>query len=321
MWMSAAWKHAPGDPAATGNPRTITLEPGDTVLFKGGVVYRGQIEIEADGTFSRPITYKGDGWGMEKAILEGSKPITTAWTQCESASACGDNPDWQKIHYTAAPAGVNFTAGFFEDDDFIWQAQDPDPVDPFYYDRIDDFRIIPYNDPTIHQTRTSITDPRHFTQTDPAFWQGAYVIVWHIPNVTSIKKITSFDPATHTIYHEDLGGDIYTDRDTYYAVLNHMSLLNKPGEYVLDENAGRFYVWPSSSDQPTQHTYSFLENATGIYASGQQHLVIEGFNLQKFTMGIRAIGEAGDVAIRNNTVRLLRSNNWYAVQVSGDDML
>src|SRR5258707_309243 len=41
--MSTPWKRSPGDGEATGNPRAKVLGPGDTVLFRGGVVYRGAI--------------------------------------------------------------------------------------------------------------------------------------------------------------------------------------------------------------------------------------------------------------------------------------
>jgi len=319
---ATAWKHAPGDSEAIGNPDSVDLEPGDTVLFKGGVTYRGNLLIEASGAEGQPITYKGDGWGDEKAIIEGAAPITTTWTQCESQQACGGNPDWQNVYYTDAPAGVDFTQGFYEDDDFIWQAQDPNPDDPFYYDRIEYFRVITQTDPTVSQTTMSITDPGYFTQTDPSAWDGASVVVWRIPNVTEIVKITDFDPAAHTVTHEELSGDIYDDRDSFYAVLNHLRLLDQPGEYVLDEVTQRLYVWPSDSDHPDQHTYSVNQGGAGIRAYGKRYLVIEGFKVQKFTMGIRAIrDETSDVVIRDNQVRLLRSNDWYAVQVGGDDML
>jgi len=66
----SAWKRAPGDPAATGNPASIDLQPGDTVLFKGGVTYRGYIYLlRVNGTMTAPITYKGDGWGDERAVI------------------------------------------------------------------------------------------------------------------------------------------------------------------------------------------------------------------------------------------------------------
>ncbi len=70
---STPWKHAPGDPNATGNSASATLQPGDTVLFKGGVIYGGSISIKASGVSGNHITYKGDGWpeGV-KAIFDGN---------------------------------------------------------------------------------------------------------------------------------------------------------------------------------------------------------------------------------------------------------
>ncbi|MDP2877519.1 MAG: fibronectin type III domain-containing protein, partial [Holophaga sp.] len=79
------WKHAPGDPQATGQPRSIVLKGGDRVLFKSGVVYRGQIRIPASGYPNQPITYKGDAWGTGKAILSGAEAITT-WRRATSAA-------------------------------------------------------------------------------------------------------------------------------------------------------------------------------------------------------------------------------------------
>jgi hypothetical protein len=97
---ASSWKHAPGDPNATGNPAnkgylTDPLQPGDTVLFKGGVIYKGTMSIDGrwlNGIQGKPLVYKGDGWGSEKAVLDGSLSVTGPWTKCPSASACMNNP-------------------------------------------------------------------------------------------------------------------------------------------------------------------------------------------------------------------------------------
>src|SRR6266446_8072476 len=48
---STPWKHSPGDPNATATAAR-TLLPGDTVVFRGGVQYNGQINVNASGTSS-----------------------------------------------------------------------------------------------------------------------------------------------------------------------------------------------------------------------------------------------------------------------------
>ncbi len=71
---TTAWQHAPGDVNARNSPSGIKLQPGDTVLFKGGVAYWGTINIKESGAQGNPITYDGNSagtWGNGKAIIDG----------------------------------------------------------------------------------------------------------------------------------------------------------------------------------------------------------------------------------------------------------
>lgn len=322
---SSPWKHSPGDSNATGNANR-SLTGGDTVIFKGGVIYRGEVTIyRKNGSADNPITLKGDGWGTQKAVFDGSTPITSSFTRCQSASDCFGNPNYQNIYYTDLPIGTyTFDTGFYEDDEFLWHSQDPNPADPMYYDRREDLRVIPLNDSSIKYGRTYVTDPRYFTQSDASFWNGAYVIAWVVPNVMSIKKITSYDPGAATVYYNDLGNDTYLDRDSYYSVLNHPSMIDKEGEFSFDEITGRFYVWPRGNT--ISHSYSVRTMTTGIYINSSKYVVVEGFVVRKYTFGIRAIDSGGggapeNVIIRNNEVKKLKSNNWYAVQVNGNNII
>jgi signal peptidase I len=321
---NTAWKHAPGDPDAAGNPAAVTLEPGDVVQFKGGVRYLGTLSIDAHGTAEQPIIYRGSDWGTEAAIFEGADSFGGTWTRCSSAAACGNNPNFSNIFYTQAPADADPFTGFYEDQEFIWAAQDPNPDDFFHYDRTEYFNVIPHDDASIYYTRTSITDPSYFTQSDPNYWDSAYIIAWRIPNITVIRKVTGFDPATSTIYFEDLEGDIYDDRDSYYAVLNHPALIDTPGEYAFDEADQRFYLWPNNSDHPANHIYKVQRrnlaiNDFQLHSNPSQHLEIDGFTFQHFTRGI--ISEGSNITIKNNYFHKFRSNNWYVITATGANTL
>jgi len=71
---SAPWKHAPGDPAATGVPSTTTLLPGTTVEFRGGVAYNGTIVLHWSGRSGAPVTYDGNAggtYGTGRAVVDG----------------------------------------------------------------------------------------------------------------------------------------------------------------------------------------------------------------------------------------------------------
>lgn len=70
---STPWKHCPGDSNFTGSHSVIA---GDTFIFKGGVVYEGQVTITASGTSSNYITFDGNSlgtWGTGKAIIDGCR--------------------------------------------------------------------------------------------------------------------------------------------------------------------------------------------------------------------------------------------------------
>ncbi|HAB14977.1 MAG TPA: hypothetical protein DCE44_00860, partial [Verrucomicrobiales bacterium] len=71
---SLAWKHCPGDSKAAETPSRTSLGPGDTVRFKGGVVYLGQIALTASGATNNVITFDGnqpETWGTGRAVLDG----------------------------------------------------------------------------------------------------------------------------------------------------------------------------------------------------------------------------------------------------------
>jgi hypothetical protein len=73
------WKHHPWDPNATG---TAAAGTGiDTYIFKGGVIYRGILEIKEKGQPDNPIRLTRDPhWGAGPAILAGSQQVT-GWTR------------------------------------------------------------------------------------------------------------------------------------------------------------------------------------------------------------------------------------------------
>jgi hypothetical protein len=331
------WKHAPGDPQATGNPASAQLEPGDTVLFKGGTVYRGEINVNADGAEDNPITYRGDGWGTENAIIDGSEVLTGTWIPCESEAACGGNPNWQNIYYLDTSEALSVFTPLYEDDEFLWFSQDPNQPDPFWFDELEHYCVVPIDDPTITLARTSLTDPTYFTQNDPHYWDGAYVAAWRIPNIVVVEPITGYDPGSNTITF-DLGGDVYTDRDSYYALINHVAHIDLAGEYAFDAAAQRLYLWPRSAD-PSQAEISVGKRRRGFELDGHSHVVIQGFKIQRFFGNLeqwyQGVGVYNDdstaqnVTVRDNEITQLRSmvgagaiemRNVAGILVDGNDV-
>jgi hypothetical protein len=108
-----AWKRAPGDSRAGPAPRATRLQPGDTVLFRGGVAYRGTVVVRAAGTADAPIRYVGDGWGPGPAVVDGSEPIGKV-RACPSGRACGGEAGWRGLLQVTLPEQVVPWDGLFQ---------------------------------------------------------------------------------------------------------------------------------------------------------------------------------------------------------------
>jgi parallel beta-helix repeat protein len=69
------FKHCPGDPNATSRTRFTRLSAGDTVILKGGVVYKSTIHVKWSGKSENiPIKYDGNSsgtYGKGKAVIDG----------------------------------------------------------------------------------------------------------------------------------------------------------------------------------------------------------------------------------------------------------
>ena len=70
---AAPFKHCPGDNSATSIAASTALMSGDSIIFKGGVSYTGQIGVNWSGSNGRAVTYDGNSagsWGSGKAIID-----------------------------------------------------------------------------------------------------------------------------------------------------------------------------------------------------------------------------------------------------------
>ncbi|MFW6154763.1 MAG: right-handed parallel beta-helix repeat-containing protein [Planctomycetota bacterium] len=329
---ATAWQHCPGDADATDVPAATTLAGGDTVIFKGGVHYRGAIRLDdASGAAGNPIVLDGNTagtFGTGRAVIDGSERLA-GWTACTGPDDGGNNPNWQHVYKIPLPAGVTlFTANLYEGDALLAMAQDPDVPDPMFYDDLDTFNAVDPSAVTDTDTEVTITDPTYFTQTDPTYWDGGFVHVWHNPNVVSTLAVTGFDPATDTIITEPLGGgNIYPDKDTLYAMANCLAILDGPGEYVINETTGMIYLWPLCEADPDTVDVTVSVRECGLEVYGEDHITLRGFKVIRHAadfggyhsgVGIRSrVGTTG-LTVRDNEVTQNRSMEKYgAIYVAG----
>ncbi len=300
-----AFKHCPGDASATGIAATTVLAAGDRVVFKGGVNYRSTVTCKWSGSDAQPIVYDGNtsgDFGNGRAIIDGSERLT-GWQPCASADEAGGNSNWQHIYRTRIPAGVSIlAANLYDGEQMLWAAQDPNPGDPFHYDSLSSFRPVSHT----AVTRTTLTDATYFTQSDPADWNGSVLLLWGLPNVVRALPVTQYDPAAHTVTFADTGqNSLYDDRTVYYAMINHLRLLDTPGEFVIgsqvDQDGMRqIWLWPLAGETAVaERPITYSVRRKGIELNGKSHLIIQGFQIEKHTSGKGEYG-AG-IAVRTTT--------------------
>ncbi|MDO8647579.1 MAG: LamG-like jellyroll fold domain-containing protein [Candidatus Diapherotrites archaeon] len=268
---------------------------GDTCLILPGT-YRESVTLPRSGTAGNPITFQSTV--PKQAIIDGSEQLT-GFTQCESQSACGNNPNWASIYYADLPAGVTpFTANIIENEEFLWIAQEPDQPDPLFFDNYNNF-FVPDS-----MSTTSIVDSDVFNQADPNYWSGSSVLLYTSPNVVVTRAITQYVPGENRIYYNSIN-----DPSTYnkYSIYNSMPALDKPGEYYVNPS-GRAFVWPRvSTSNITVSVRKF-----GINTGNNDYLVIDGFKIQKVTgdqlrdgIAIGTFNPAGsssNITIENNEI-------------------
>lgn len=151
-----AFRHSPEDQQAKDVAAGVRLQPGDVVRFKGGVVYRGQIDVKRPGAAGNPIVFDGTGsggFGAGRAVIDGSAPIDDL-KPCDSAAEAGGNPNYKSIFCGHLPKGSFWnTIALCQGDDLLPVSQDPDLPDPVFQE---DPRYYVKTDPDIPQTTASI---------------------------------------------------------------------------------------------------------------------------------------------------------------------
>jgi peptidoglycan hydrolase-like protein with peptidoglycan-binding domain len=327
--QASPWKHSPGDPSASDNPKSVILKAGDAVYFKGGVRYYGQIKLNGSGAAGTPIRLIGDEWGVGKAIIDGSEPIT-GWSHCSSAGDCGGNPNWANIYKAmniAVPSflvrepelRLNLTQG----EQVIIDAQAPFSTTR-YYQTNDNYLSVP----TGSVTSTSLRDSR-LEGLGGSSLVGAYAYIWSRPNDIAFRKITGYNASTQTISFGPIAP--YTKFDTKYAIANANTagVFNAPGEYYFNLATKTLYVWPLDGVNPNG-LVNISARSYGIDLYNASHVVVKGFIVEKQTgdfvrsgAGIKKdqFSTTQDIVITGNEVTLTQTNGYGAIALSHIDTL
>ena len=235
------WKHHPWD--ANARDKATAFEGVDTYVFKGGVVYRGQLTVQQDGQPGQPIRLTCDpDWGDGPAILAGSQPVSE-WTRGADHPAIPEPETVWRAKLDFAPRTL-----WIIDGDGI-ATRIPLARHPNWTSQPEDHKAEWFrwtNDPHPFQPREgfSANDSEHLKGLDPDFVQDALIYsefgwVMGTPYPT---RVMNFDPVDGSVRFAGWTGGGNASvifRGMRYYLEDKPQYLDDPnGEFWFDRQGG-----------------------------------------------------------------------------------
>lgn len=273
-----AWKHAPGDEQAGGRAASVRLAPGDRVLFRAGVPYRGTIRLPASGTPAAPIVYSGTGWGEGQAILDGSDPVTAA-RPCRDAADCGGAANWAKLTRIEFRPPATERIVLFGGTGLYHQSMVPALSDPFFGSDRHSFAVVPRAErANLEAGRLRVPELVAAARSGGA----VEVALWVKPNRVERRPVLAVEG--DAIRFDPSGLSFYETRDSAAAVGNSLAGLAGPGLFA-PLGPGVLLAWLRPQDRPAE--LSVGSGRMGVVLGRAAHVRIEGFVFRNFA-GSRA---------------------------------
>ncbi len=239
----APWKHHPWDDQATGRARAC--RGIHTYVFKGGVVYRGELTVRDAGRPGEPIRLTRDpGWGQGPAVLCGSERIT-GWTKGVTHQ---DIPEPEKVWW----ADLNFAPRSLwlvrKEGDFLriplartpnWKRSNPDDVKSEWW--VWDNPQKPFGNTIKNPAGQEIhlgIDTKHIKDKPRDYFQGA--LIW-----PEFGWVMSQPYPTHVevvdLKQHGLGFAGWTGGGTGGVIMRNMRYYLEDKPHYLDDPDGEFW--------------------------------------------------------------------------------
>lgn len=312
---ATAWKHAPGDPAGTGGPARIRLQPGDTVHFKGGVAYRGSLKLTARGSDGSPITLRGDDWGAEPAILSGRDKIGIALRPCAEDAVCREMSSNPELLVADLPSEGRATDQYVLDGKLLSLGQFPNLQDSFWSDDISTYATFGRGDIAAAGADWRLTNRSIASVLGARKTGDMFVYLWGMPNLIYSASVQGADIANGMLMLQAPQFRPYGDRDGRFALVNHAAFIRKEFDFATIAGGRKIVVMQRGG--PRQASLEIGTRQLAIEVAGASNLKIQGFVIEGYAGGPqdRKGGVAlwlegattSDIAFLNNRVRDLDS--------------
>jgi parallel beta-helix repeat protein len=249
------------------------FQPGDSILFKRGGIWREQLIIPSSGTAGNPITFGAYGTGA-KPVISGADVVGAgSWTLYSG-----------KI-YVANVGNITPPSQLYVDGTYYDVAHHPNSG---------------YLPATANSTdTTSIIDSNLNLTTDQVV--GATVMVRSVSWYISTLSITAYDPATHaiTLNAPLLDASTFMKVGFGFYLQNMLWMLDSPKEWYYAPSAGKLYLWTASGDYPGNHTIEFSSRAYGLLDIGRKYVTIQDLAITGANRYDIYVRDANNVIVKN----------------------
>lgn len=267
-------KYYPGDLRAA---RNIKLTPGDQVLFKGGVKYKGTLDININGAYNLPIIFDGNTkgtFGAGKAIIDGSDEISDIY-KCK-------HPVRDEIVFCVENMNIKRrdSLNIFSGNMSLYESN---------YIDIDDFHSQKNIDKYTTANANEIGSEYLKIKNDSfnkilSSWPSASLMIWGRGNRIYRRDIIKVDKETKKIYFKP----VKFFKDNKYIIVNSASAMDKKGEYYYNNDNNIIYMIPYDNEFTTV-SYAVREVGINISAS---NIIVRGFIIEK-NGSVDAVGRVG----------------------------
>lgn len=240
---------------------TLTLRPGDAVLFRRGDTFRGTLAIRQAGTPNAPIRIDAYGNG-ERPILSGSLPLTN-WTQTATNK-------WQ----APCPDCGSRVTGLFAANTPLPLGRFPNLTDPNKG----------YLTVQSHSGKTQLTSQQPLTTN----WVGAEVVVRPVQWILDRAPIVSQNGNTLSLTNNTN----YTLADGWgYFIQNHPATLDQNGEWYYDPNTKTVQLYSTQNPASGSITATAYDEALLISNS---YVTVQNLHVtQARKTNVRAVNATG----------------------------
>lgn len=310
-----AWRHAPGDPSAKGRAASHTLQPGDTVIFRGGIAYRGSISVNQSGQEGRPIVYLGEGFGNGKAVLDGRDRVRALARPCGNEPACSTLPNAAALSIVELPNRISASDQLALNGRPLILAQAPAQPEPFWFDDLANFekadREQLTSEPNGVSWRLASSFLKQSLGTAPV--HDLIVHVWRMPNAITSARAIEYDAATSTVRLNAPKLAPYPNKPTQFALANHPALIRGPDQFATIADGARIIV---SGRHSGAVDLDISRRKDAFQISGQSHIVISGFEITGYAAGDQDFGRGAALLISSKGANEVTFKNNYIHDIS-----